>query len=282
MPAGDRSHLGGQAWEVTDTVGKDTTSAPKSNTEYISILASLDEEWLKLPLAVMRDVGPAVQTLGGLLNLTNRETFSPVAAIAKKARLPVASVRKHLVTLTDAGWIVNAGRQHTRSGRPRRTATIKITRKATDHLEPFGFLPWWACYQIKRIGRLPWCAKAVLSVVMMRLCSLKATAEKVSSADTTDELVGSIDNMGGADRWRFSLDWICRQTTGLDRKSASKGRMFLNHDCGIVNLWAGGMKDEVNGAAVMEPNWDFAVVVTPCGEGLVSLAFDRRGNLGKG
>ena len=32
--------------------------------ERISLVDSLTGEWIKLPLAVMQDVGPAVQTLG--------------------------------------------------------------------------------------------------------------------------------------------------------------------------------------------------------------------------
>ncbi|NLF06867.1 MAG: hypothetical protein GX594_02675, partial [Pirellulaceae bacterium] len=36
----------------------------------ISLLESLDGEWIKLPLEVMRDIGPAAQTLGGILKMT--------------------------------------------------------------------------------------------------------------------------------------------------------------------------------------------------------------------
>ena len=50
--------------------------------KYVSLVDSLSSEWLKLPLVIMQDVGPAVKTLGGLLNITNRETFSPVEEIA--------------------------------------------------------------------------------------------------------------------------------------------------------------------------------------------------------
>jgi hypothetical protein len=38
--------------------------------EEISLLQSLAGEWLKLPCAAMRDVGPAAQTLAGILKLT--------------------------------------------------------------------------------------------------------------------------------------------------------------------------------------------------------------------
>lgn len=90
--------------------------------EYIRLVDSLAEgQWIKLPLAVMKDVGPAVQTLGGLLRVTNKETYIETATIAGHARLPVATVRKHLVTLDARGWIDNRGRQETRRGRLRRT-----------------------------------------------------------------------------------------------------------------------------------------------------------------
>ncbi len=46
----------------------DTDAPPR---EEISLLASLNGEWLKLPLSIMRDVGPAVQTLGGILREAN-------------------------------------------------------------------------------------------------------------------------------------------------------------------------------------------------------------------
>ena len=34
------------------------------DAEYLSLIDSLSQNWLKLPTAVMRDCGPATQTLG--------------------------------------------------------------------------------------------------------------------------------------------------------------------------------------------------------------------------
>lgn len=251
------------------------TDAPEPRR--ISLLESLDEGWLKLPLAIMQDVGPAVQTLSGLLKVTHRETFSPVSDISAAARVPVATVRKHLVILDQAGWIVHAGREETRGGHLRRTATIKIPKTTIEKSEPYGILPWWACCSIRKVGRLPWSARAVLSVVMARLCSLKATADRQGLADgdgTQEELQDAVDVLGGTERWRFSLAWLTRQT-GLDHKSIVTAKAFLNHNCGIVT-WEGDTRARPGAnieADVLEPNWGFTVLEIPASEGKCFLEF---------
>lgn len=142
------------------------------------MLGSLKQEWIKLPLSIVRDVGPAAQTLGGLLRITNKETYIAVSKLAQRARLPVATVRKHLDKLHERGWIDNIGRGHTRAGRARRTCTIKVTTKTKAALNEYAILPWWSCCFISRIGRLPWSAKVVLSVLMARLAAFKAAIER--------------------------------------------------------------------------------------------------------
>jgi hypothetical protein len=145
--------------------------------------------------------------------------------------LPRETVKKHLRRLDEAGWIDNAGRGHTRRGAPRRTATLKITKQTIDHIEPYGFLPWWACCEIQKVGRLPWCARAVLSVWMARLCGLKSAVDAQQDAVTDEEYAGAIDNLGD-DRFRFSLNWLAQQT-GLTRDSVVTAKRFLNHRYGI-------------------------------------------------
>jgi hypothetical protein len=250
-------------------------------TEHISLLESLNGEWFKLPLAVMQDVGPAVQTLAGLLKITNKETFSPLSDIAKATLLPAKIARNHLQALDEHGWIENCGRQHTRRGVPRRTATIRITKQTRDHIEPYGVLPWWACCSITKLGPLPWCAKAVLAVVMARLCSLTAAVENNDGQGLdADNFEGSLDNMGGEDRFRFSLTWLTSQT-GLTHDSVVKAKRLLNHRFGIVR-WAGTQispgRDTPTDQLI--PNWDFRVVVTPASEGHIYLAFDRGRKVG--
>jgi len=245
----------------------------EDGTERISLLDSLDGEWLKLPLQIMQVVGPAVQTLGGVLKITTKETFSPVTDIAAAARVPVATVRKHLVTLDEQKWIQNKGRQRTRAGQPRRTCTITLLKKTHDHLEPYGFLPWWACCRIRKVGKLPWCAKAVLSVVMSRLCSLKAAVEREDGHGLdADDIIGSIENLGGDDRFEFSLDDLTAQT-GLTRDSVVRAKHWLYHQ-GIV-AWSGRepTKGESTPTDILAANWGFRVVVTPAGDGRCYVAF---------
>ena len=184
--------------------------------QQISLLDSLDGgEWIKLLVTAMQECGPAAQTLGGFLKVTMRETYSPVEEIASKARLPVATVRKHLVALDKAGWLRNAGRQPTRRGYPRRTATIRVTERTRKALDTgisldgkrdliYGILPWWACCTGK--VKMPWCCKAILSIVMARLASLRASVDQQDGCGLTiDDLEGSIENLGGEDRFKFGL-----------------------------------------------------------------------------
>jgi hypothetical protein len=112
--------------------------------EYDLVEAIQRNSWLKLPLAVMQDVGPAVQTLGGVLKITNKETFATGAKIASNANVPLWTCRKHLATLHDHDWLINAGRQHTRRGAPRRTYTTTVPTQTRVALSPYGMLPWWA------------------------------------------------------------------------------------------------------------------------------------------
>jgi DNA-binding MarR family transcriptional regulator len=290
----------------------DTTT--ESDRQEISLLESLNSEWLKLPLRIMQDVGPAAQTMGGILKLTNRETFSSVSDIAHKARVPIGTARKHLLTLDANGWIQNRGRQHTRRGAPRRTATIALTSKAKTAATEYAVLPWWTCCSIRKVGKLPWSAKAVLSVVMARLMSLKAVVERDDGHlpdvieqrtedevyfqdgdadddgyrtsvrrgvvdEVTEEMLGQIDNLGGEDRFRFSLSWLMQQT-GLTHDSVTSAKRLLNHRFGIVR-WAGTPRlshGKFKSGTTPEPdylipNWDFRVVVTDAGDGKCWLDF---------
>src|SRR5215207_582403 len=102
----------------------------------VGLLESLQRgQWLKLPLAVMRDVGPAVQTLAGLLTITSNETFVQVGKIASAARVPKRTTQKHLEALKGGGWIDSRGRERTRRGAPRRTCTWVITQKTKESLQ---------------------------------------------------------------------------------------------------------------------------------------------------
>ena len=233
-----------------------------SDVRRISLLDSLDDPWIKLPLVPMRDVGPAVQTLGGLLAITSTKTFVPNKEIAERVRMPLATTCRQLVRLHDRGWIVNAGRNRTRTGILRRTSTIKIPKRTRDQLEPYGILPWWSC------SKLPWCARAMVSVVLARLCRLKSVVETHEETDLDrDELVGTIEEYYGEDRFRFSLNWL-ESHTGLSRPSIISAKQHL-HSLGIVS-WSRWRRGDV-----LYPNWDFAAVITPRTNGRCSVEFDN-------
>lgn len=242
-----------------------TTVVDAPAREEISLLESLNGEWLKLPLSIMRDAGPAAQTLGGLLNITKNETFVSVSKIAERARLPVATVRKHLVTLDVRGWIENSGRERTRAGIPRRTCTMKVTSKTKAALNEYGILPWWACCSIKGIGRLPWSAKAVLSIVMARLAALKKAIEDQEGETNNDDFWGSLDNMGGEDRFRFSLDHLQKET-GLSRPAIVDAKQKLAKLRMIE--WRASVTSDV-----LMPCERFRVRLTPVSPGRVFIEF---------
>lgn len=246
---------------------------------------SLEREWIKLPTAAMRDVGPAAQTLGGLLRVTNRETFVPVSAIAAAARLVTKTTRNHLVTLSSSGWITNAGRERTRRGAPRRTCTIRITKKTHDALQPvdgglvYGVVPWWA--SLRGNLAMPWCARAVLSIVMARLMSLKsAVIGQEGGADLHgDDLWGSISNLGGEDRFKFSLVQL-EQLTGLDHKSIISAKRELKRR-GIIQWYGPQRADGGNDVHMLYPDETFRVVVKPLENNRCIVSFRGDGKIGK-
>jgi hypothetical protein len=230
-------------------------------------------DWLKLPLAVMSDVGAAVETLGGLLRITDRETFCAVERIAGKARLPVATVRKHLIALNVHGWILNEGRGVTRSGALRRTSSIKVTKKTKSVLAPYGASPWWSRCHFKTFGRMTWGTRAVLSVVMARLMSLSGAVERQDGhgADA-DDVLASIENMGGIDRYQFALSALCRHT-GLSRETvvSAKRELARRH----IVMWYGGESDDGgNDRHRLVPNEDLRIVTMPGDPGYVRLHFE--------
>jgi len=270
-------------------------STPKNDgPQEISLLESLDGEWIKLPLEVMRDIGPAAQTLGGILKMTSRETFSAAADIALKARLPLATVRKHLATLGTTGWINNKGRGHTPSGKPRRTATISITKKTLDAIDGeanpdkllYGFLPWWACCSVHKVGKLQWSAKAVLAVIMSRTMALKAAAQRDNEDITEeDELICQFANMGGDDRFRISLRSLTTQT-GLTHDSVTRAKRVL-HRLGILD-WQGTPRTKgrfksgtTPDTDLLMPDWNFRVIATPASKGKVFIRFGRYAKSGQ-
>jgi DNA-binding MarR family transcriptional regulator len=227
--------------------------ATDGQVEYIGLIDSIEHGagWLKMPFDAMQDVGPAAQTLGGILRFTDKETYVPLDDIATAARLPKGTVKKHLVKLDAGGWIYRKGREKLRSGWLRRTATIQVTAKArAAAATAYGVLPLWAC----DAGRLTWAARAVLSIVLGRLMSLKAAIEEQDGHGLeTEDYWGSISNMGDEDRFRFSHDSLHRQT-GLFQGAVIDAKRQLSR-AGIVD-WMGA--DGSKKGDVLYPKEDFS------------------------
>ena len=254
-----------------------------ADVQKYSLATSLGCDWLKLPLAVMRDVGPATQTFAGFEKITHTETFIRVSEIAKTARVPLKTARNHLDMLEQHGWLLSKGRGHTKRGSPRRTNTIAMTAKAkalfpkrnaekapeTDNQSKpdvidshYGFLPWWACTRRGKRQWLSWSSKAVLSIVMGRLAALKAASRDVQGKTGEEWLAERLE-----DRFRFSLVDL-EEDTGLSRASVIDAKGEL-HAAKIIN-WSGGGTD----SDCLAPNPAFRVVVTPAGGGMSYVNFE--------
>lgn len=248
--------------------------AERKGTRRITLYNSLSEEWIKLPFAVMRECGPAAQTLGGLLKLTDKETFSSVKKIAETSRLPVKTCRNHLNTLHERKWIQNLKRQRTRTGRARRTCTIKLWRTDETSTDGYGVLPWWACCNPTKKRKLNWSERVVLSWVMYRLLSLKAVVEM--DGDLCGDEAEFWEMVGGTigdwdDRFQISLMHL-NKLTGLDRKSITSAKMGLNQR-GIIKWNEVRREDGGLDSDRILPRSEFAVKEKSAEPGRVFLTF---------
>lgn len=174
------------------------------------------EHAIKLPMACVREAGPAAQTFGGLLVATSHQTFMRIGRIAEFAGVPEATARKHLARLDALGWVSRHGRQRTRGGTLRRTATHALTPHAKKHLAPYGML---FLGTISFGGqKLSWSARAVWSLVTSRLYGKKRWQEDadLDTGDLQDHLTACIDHQYKDFRWSLAE---LQRLTGLDRKS---------------------------------------------------------------
>lgn len=232
--------------------------------------------WVKLPLAALRDVGPAAQTLGGILKISRRDTFIAAKGIAKQSRVPLPTARRHLRILEENGWIENDGRQRTKAGRPRRTCTRRPTSKARAAAESnYSCLPWWATGHIGKIGRLQWSTQVLLSLVMERMMSLQSVCDKGDGAANLDpdDLWASIEELGGDDRFRFPLSKVHKRT-GLSKASIINAKRDLKR-LGIVSWMYDEREDGSLAPDVLFPRRQFKVIETPAGNGMCYLDFDK-------
>lgn len=219
-----------------------------------SWIDTLTEPWLRLPTSTLVDVGAATQTLGGVLAITNNETFVTIETIAMRARLPKRTVEKHLKTLSAHGWIENQGRGKTRTGRPRRTCTIQvpaITKKCAAEYLP---LPWWCTCRFRNTTPLRWSERLIVAMVLRRLMALASAGVEELGASYFDW--DTYDDLGGDDRFKWSLNEIQEQT-GLSRPSIIEAKASLKRR-GVIK-WRGspGSKDTI------APNERLRVLSTP-------------------
>ena len=138
-------------------------------------------------------------------------------------------------------------------------------------MESYGLLPWWACCKIG-LGRLPWCARAVLSIVLARLASLKkAVEDQDGHGCDSGDVWGSITNLGDEDRFRFPLERL-EAETGLARHSAIDAKHWL-YQHRIVILSGGDRPDGGTDRDSLMPNEAFRLVQIPAPKGGVFLEF---------
>lgn len=126
-------------------------------------------DYLPLSRYAMELVGAAAQTLGAVYVLASeargRQIFETVDTIAQSAVLPKRTVQSHVAKLVEAGWLESLGRQLLPGSkhRRRRTVTLKLTRGALDHKEPFGMLPRWAATSLANERGGSWAERAVFA-----------------------------------------------------------------------------------------------------------------------
>lgn len=181
--------------------------------EYDTLEALQCFEWIKLPCECMKECGPAAQTFGAVLRNTRSESFRKTEKFADTAGLPLRTVKRHLTTLEEFGWLENQGRQRMPSGRPRRTATRRITTKAKDRASEFGVLPeWWTAIQ----PELTWSERAVYSVVLARVLSVASGGKDMRLSHVSK----------AQSRFQFSLRML-EKATGLQRYTIAKSKASL-------------------------------------------------------
>lgn len=228
----------------------------------ITMSEAINQRFIRLPRKAVLEVGPAAQTLGGLLMLTDRETFCSLAKIASEARIPMETLRNHMPKLHEAGYVELLGREKTRSGRARRTVTIRITKKAKDESRDYFPLLWWSAAMLRN----SWSSRLLWAFVVKSALGLRKAA-KAATDDDVGDLAEHVENLGGDDRFQFSLNNIGRET-GLTRETIISAKR---------NLWRqkiidwSGQSDGLS-TDVITPNWNSQLMITDTGNGMCTLA----------
>lgn len=109
-----------------------------------NVYNSFQQRTLLYPLAIVKDVGPAVEAFSVIYRTSRDITFASSKYISKHSHMPHSTYMKQLKTLIDKQWIIDRGRQRTEQGYLRRTKTILISPKAKRWMKPYWQMPDWA------------------------------------------------------------------------------------------------------------------------------------------
>lgn len=246
---------------MTKEVRSPVTELDPSKFRTMPLVIAMQENSIKLLVEAMHEVGPAAQTLGGILRLTLRCTFASQSKISIASGLPLKTVRKHLLTLQEHSFIHNNGREPTQSGRARRTCTIRSTGRTLEVVKNYCPLPWWTA--ATSVGN-QWCSRALRAVVVRRWLELRAGIITTYRGEPfhEHELPDRLNSIGGEERFGFSLPKL-QKMTGLSRDSIVKGKRILTQ-AGFVS-WIRGADSQ--SPDLLIPNWGLKVIEENIGNG---------------
>jgi hypothetical protein len=216
---------------------------------------SLDQN-LQIGLPSIRAVGPAAETLATLISISTKDSFVRYSEIARRARLPETTVKKHIAKLQPDS-LENKGRQPTRSGWVRRTTTIRPTKMALGQRDKYILLPWWARCNLnleaidrsRRSCRLSWSEKVLFGFVISQFIKIQQGEKEAIPGSIACEAFNR-------DRYQFSLSGLSA-ALGLDRKTIVSVKRSL-HRIQLID-WSRdeGSKDWI------APNFGLKVRNTP-------------------
>ena len=103
-------------------------------------------------------------------------------------------------------------------------------------------------------GVLPWSSRLLLSLVMSRLASLKtAVIKQDGHGMEADDMVGSIENLGGDEKFKFTLRQL-QDATKVSRETLVEAKANLQRNK-LIRL----VVDPRDRADMLVPRWDFIV-----------------------
>jgi hypothetical protein len=237
-----------------------------SDIQQVTVLDSLSQELLHLPIDAIRHVGPAAQTLAGLLSITRTQTFVAIDKIAKRSWLPLRTAKYHLRQLQDDNWVKNCGRQKSSSGGLIRTSTLQVTQKALQSRDKYFMLPWWSCCQMSlpdgSVERLSWGSRVLLAMLTTKLAIAKNSYNPgVTSSPVEDSAFWCYyADHGRHEDFAISLKEI-HEKTNLTTPTITAAKRQLSK-IGVIGCQKGSARDD---ADTLELQQEFSVTSTSDG-----------------